>query len=117
MFAADETVIDGLSRLMSQASCRAPRHAVDGLCASVVFDQLHASDVVVHAFAVSKSSEKTATCVADCAGSGIAQAPRDRVKTASVVAPRSIDSSQIITFGRPFWKWNQVGVAAVMSSV
>ena len=66
---------------------------------------------------VSKSSEKTVTCCADEVGSGIAQAPRERVNTASVVAPRSIEKLQIIVFGSPFWKWLQTGVVAVMSSV
>ena len=118
MFEPEGTVIGGLSRLTSHASVYgADVHAVDGLCASVVFVQLPHSPDVVHAFAVSKSSEKSVTCVADVVGSGIAQAPRDRVKTASVVAPRSIDMSQTIVFGRPFWKCSQIGVVAVMSSV
>ena len=74
-------------------------------------------DDVVHAFVPSKSSEKSVTWVADCVGSGIAQAPRERVNTASVVAPRSIEKLQIIVFGSPFWKCFQTGVVAVMSSV
>ena len=47
--------------------------------------------VVVHALSVSKSSVKAVCWVADSVGSGIAHAPRERVKTASVVAPRSIE--------------------------
>ena len=47
----------------------------------------------------------------------MAHAPRERVNTASVVAPRSIEKLQIIVFGRPFWYRSHVGVVAVMSSV
>ena len=99
------TEIAGLSRLTSHASVYgAVVHAVDGLFASVVFVQLQLLDDVVQPFAVSKSSEKSVTCVPDDVGSGMAQAPRERVNTASVVAPRSIEKLQIIVFGRPFWK-------------
>src|SRR5215210_7130480 len=94
------TVIDGLSRLTSQASVYgADVHAVDGLCASLVCVHAPQPDDVVQPFEVSKSSEKSVTCVADDVGSGMTQAPRDRVKSASVVAPRSIDMSQIIVLG------------------
>jgi hypothetical protein len=66
---------------------------------------------------VSKLSEKSVTCVADTVGSGIAHAPRDRVKSASVVAPRSIDMSQTITLGRPLVNLFHTTGDAVMSSV
>lgn len=49
--------------------------------------------------------------------SGKTKAPRPRVQTDSVVAPRSIDMSQIITCGMPASKRYQSGDAAVTSSV
>ena len=122
MFAPAGTLIDGLVRFVLQLSpygCVVHEFEPAGLLprsASFFHVQVVAADVV-HAFAVSKLSEKSVACVPDEVGSGIAQAPRDRVKSASVVAPRSIDMSQIIVFGRPFWKCSQVGVVAVMSSV
>ena len=104
VFAPDGTEIDGLSRLTSQASVYgAVVQAFDGLLASVVCVQLQFEDDCVQPLFVSKSSEKSVTCVADWVGSGIAHAPRERVNTASVVAPRSIEKLQIIVFGRPSW--------------
>ena len=50
-------------------------------------------------------------------GSGKTKAPRPRVHTERVVAPRSIDMSQIITWGMPASKRYQIGDAAVTSSV
>jgi hypothetical protein len=50
-------------------------------------------------------------------GNGQTKAPRLRVQTESVVAPRSICMSQIMAFGRPALNRCQLGDAAVMSSV
>src|ERR1051325_9825590 len=111
VLAPEGTVIDELSRLTSHESVYgAVDHAVVPLCASVVLAQLQLLVDVVHALADSKSSEKSVTCVADAVGSGTAHAPRERVNTASVVAPRSIEKLQIIVFGRPFWNFSHVGV-------
>ena len=49
--------------------------------------------------------------------SGHAKAPRPRVQSESVVAPRSIDMSQIITAGSPAVKRYQIGEAWSMLSV
>ena len=49
--------------------------------------------------------------------SGKTNAPRLRVQTESVVAPRSMDISQIITCGMPASKRYQTGDATVTSSV
>lgn len=48
---------------------------------------------------------------------GHAKAPRPRVQSNSVVLPRSIDISQIITAGRPLLNRDQTGVAALISLV
>ena len=45
---------------------------------------------------------------------GHANAPRPRVQSESVVLPRSMDMSQIITAGRPLLKRYQTGVVALM---
>ena len=50
-------------------------------------------------------------------GSCQTYAPRPRVQTDSVVAPRSIWRSQIIVCGRPLSKRNHVGDTALMSFV
>ena len=49
--------------------------------------------------------------------SGKTKAPRPRVHTESVVAPRSMDMSQIMTWGMPASKRYQTGDATVTSSV
>jgi hypothetical protein len=50
-------------------------------------------------------------------GNGKTNAPRPRVHTDSVVDPRSICMSQIITCGIPVSKRFQAGAATVMLSV
>src|SRR4051812_3126333 len=50
-------------------------------------------------------------------GRGHAYAPRERVKAASVVKPRSIERSQIITLGIPVLNFAHAGFATVMSFV
>src|SRR5207249_1225566 len=62
------------------------------------------------------AKEATFTAVGT-AGSGHAYAPRPRVNTARVVAPRSTDMSQIITWGSPFSNRCHTGDAAEMSFV
>src|SRR6266550_189425 len=53
--------------------------------------------------------ETAATVSVGTAGSGHTNAPRLRVQSDSVVAPRSICMSQIITFGNPALKRIHVG--------
>src|SRR6266508_6159725 len=106
VFAPAGTVIDGLvSSVLQLSPYGCVVHEFDGEwalppSASFFHVQVVAADVV-HAFVVSKSSVKNVACVAETVGSGIAHAPRERVKSASVVAPRSIDMSQIIVLGGP----------------
>src|SRR5438067_47055 len=56
-------------------------------------------------------------CANGTSGSGQTYAPRERVKAARVVKPRSIAMSHTITLGIPALKRFHVGDAAVMSSV
>src|SRR5436190_6466704 len=50
-------------------------------------------------------------------GSGHTKAPRERVKAARVVKPRSIEKSHTMTLGMPVLKRNEVGEATSMSLV
>jgi hypothetical protein len=50
-------------------------------------------------------------------GKGHTKAPRPRVQSESVVLPRSICMSQIMTLGSPLLNRFQTGEAAVISSV